>query len=472
MSHPRCVVLILVAFLFGPALAQAADELRAGVAVVDITPPIPFRMHGYFYERLSTGVKDPLHARAIVLQQGQESAAFVFCDLVGIPSTETLPARKKASEATGIPVEHISITGTHTHTGPQFFMSINDFWHAEAVAKFGKDPYDCTEYQRTLVEKIAGAIVEAKAAIVPVELKAGMAREDRLSFNRRYRMKDGSVRFNPALQSPDIVEPAGPIDPQVGILTLTKVNAKSPSAAIVSFAMHPDTSGGGTLYSADYIHFLDQRMKKAFGPGFTTLFGTGTCGDINHRDVSKSVNEQRMAEELGSMLGDTVTQAIEKGELAPLKQPSLAVRSTKVPATLQAITEADLAKATANMPRVAEKDFPFADAVDACRVTDLALLRKTWGNTIPLEVQAYRLDDETAIVMLPSEIFVNLGLAIKAASPFKTTLVIELSNESVAYIPTKQAFLEGSYEVMNSRVERGTGEKLVEAAVGLLKELK
>ena len=65
-----------------------------------------------------------------------------------------------------------------------------------------------------------------------------------------------------------------------------------------------------------------------------------------------------------------------------------------------------------------------------------------------------------------------LGLAIKAASPFKTTLVIELANDSVAYIPTKQAFLEGSYEVTNSRVERGTGEKLVEAAIGLLKELK
>ena len=91
---------------------------------------------------------------------------------------------------------------------------------------------------------------------------------------------------------------------------------------------------------------------------------------------------------------------------------------------------------------------------------------------MPLEVQAFRLDDETAIVTLPSEIFVNFGLAIKAASPFKTTLVIELSNDSVAYIPTKQAFLEGSYEVMNSRVESGTGEKLVEAAVGLLKELK
>jgi neutral ceramidase len=124
------------------------------------------------------------------------------------------------------------------------------------------------------------------------------------------------------------------------------------------------------------------------------------------------------------------------------------------------------------MGRLGAKDFPFMEAVKACQVMDLVRLKKIWGDTVPLEVQAFRLDDETAIVTLPSEIFVNLGLSIKAASPFKTTLVIELSNESVAYIPTKQAFLEGSYEVTNSRVERGTGEKLAEAAIGLLKELK
>jgi len=139
MSCFRCLAVAVATVLCGSSAARAADELQAGVSVVDITPPIPFRMHGYFYERLSTGIKDPLHARAVVFQQGKETAAFVFCDLVGIPYAETAPARKKASQATGIPVDHISVTGTHTHTGPQFFMSINDYWHDQAVAKLGKD---------------------------------------------------------------------------------------------------------------------------------------------------------------------------------------------------------------------------------------------------------------------------------------------------------------------------------------------
>jgi hypothetical protein len=465
------VITVIVVNTFLAALsARAADELQAGVAVVDITPPIPFRMHGYFYERLSTGIKDPLYARAMVLKQGNVSAALVFCDLVGIPYSETAPARKKASEATGIPVEHIGVNGTHTHTGPQFFMAINDYWHEQAVAKHGKDPYDSETYRKELAEKIASAVAQAKAALMPVEAKSGYAREDRISFNRRYHMKGGAVRFNPPVNSPDIIRPAGPIDPQVGIVSFTKASAKVPSAAIVSFAMHPDTAGGGTLYSADYIGALDQRLKKTFGQNFTALFGTGTCGDINHRDVHKET--QRKAEELGEMLGDTVAAAIEKDALSPIKQPALAVRSIKVPTKLQSFTDADVAKASANMAKLGQRDFPFSDAVECCKVMDLVRLKRIWGDTVPLEVQAIRIDHETAIVTLPSEIFVNLGLAIKAASPFKTTLVVELTNDSVAYIPTKQAFAEGSYEVTNSRVERGTGEKLVEAAIGLLKELE
>jgi hypothetical protein len=173
------------------------------------------------------------------------------------------------------------------------------------------------------------------------------------------------------------------------------------------------------------------------------------------------------------ILGGDIITAIRGDKLAPVKQPTLAVRSKKVQAKLQPFTESDLAQAKKNMARLGAKDLPFSDAVEACKVMDLVRLKKLWdGDIVPLEVQAFRLDDETAIVTLPSEIFVNLGLSIKAASPFKTTLVIELANNSVAYIPTKQAFLEGSYEVTNSRVERGTGEKLAETAVELLRELK
>jgi len=87
-------------------------------------------------------------------------------------------------------------------------------------------------------------------------------------------------------------------------------------------------------------------------------------------------------------------------------------------------------------------------------------------------VQAIRLGDDTALVGLPGEVFVELGLAIKQASPFANTMVIELSQDCPDYVPTRKAFAEGSYETVCSCVEPGGGEMLVASAVRLLKQLK
>jgi neutral ceramidase len=463
----RVAISVVVVFAAIPA-AAAAERLQAGIAVADITPPIPFRLAGYFYERLSTGTKDPLHAKAVVFKQGKESAALVFCDLVGISLDVSSLARQKVSRVTGIPIDHIAVTATHTHTAPLFFGALHDYFHDREVVRRGKDPYDSAPYRAELINKIASAIVQANEFAKPVELKSGYAHEDRISFNRRFHMKDGSVQFNPPTQDPNIIEPAGPIDPQVGIVSLTRPGPKQPIAAIVSFAMHPDTIGG-TLYSADFPKPLEDRLKLAFGKDVTVLFGNGTCGDINHRDVHS--RQQRSTETLGEMLGDTVVNAIESRELQSGERPSLAVRSIKVKAPLQTFSEAEIAKARNDMARIGTRNLPFMEAVESNKIMDVELLKKKGGD-FQLEVQAFRLDKDTAIVTLPSEIFVELGLKIKAASPFKTTLVVELADDSLEYIPTKKAFAEGSYEITDSYVQPGTGEKLVAAAVALIKELK
>jgi hypothetical protein len=120
------------------------------------------------------------------------------------------------------------------------------------------------------------------------------------------------------------------------------------------------------------------------------------------------------------------------------------------------------------MARIGTRELSFLEQVEAYKITDLQLRE---GETLPLEVQVFRLSKELAIVTLPGEVFVELGLAIKRASPFKTTLVIELANDGPGYIPTRKAFAEGSYETVNSRIQPGGGEMLVDAAVRLLKEL-
>jgi hypothetical protein len=461
-----CILHFAISFNNMSTTALAAEPLQAGIAVVDITPPIPYRMSGYFYERLSTGTKDPLKAKAVVFQQGGESAALVFCDLVGAPLDVSTRARREASIATGISAENIAIAATHTHTGPLYFGSLHKHLHERAVARAGKDPYEAIDYPAQLVEKIAAAITAAKAGLKPVDLASGYVLEERLAFNRRFFMKDGTVRFNPGELNPDIVRPAGPTDPQVGVISIVQRGQTEPVAAIMSFAMHLDTVGG-TEYSADYPKYIEDALREDFGPGFTLLFGTGTCGDINHIDVR--TRDRRTAADIGRLLAETTGTAIEQESLASVAEPSLAVRSTVVEAPLQQFSDEERADARNKMELVGGRELPFLEQVRACAIMDL---ENRAAEKLPLEVQVFRLGPDTAIVTLPGEVFVELGLAIKAASPFKTTLVVELTNDSPAYIPTKKAFVEGSYEIVNSRVQPGSGEQLVEAATRLLKELK
>jgi hypothetical protein len=446
-----------------------AEELQAGVAVVDITPPIGMRMSGYFSERLSTGKHDPLQAKALVLIQGETKAAFVACDLIGIPAAYGRKARDLAAKQTGIPAEHIALHGTHSHTGVMYFGALRKYFHDQAVAKSGSDPYEKFDFPAHLIEGVAQAVELAAKAARPVKLLAGKGEETKLSFNRRFHMKDGTVRFNPGKNNPDIVRVAGPIDPDVGLLFFHDAQTEKPLVSLTSFAMHLDTVSG-TEYSADYPFYLENKLRENFGPAFVSLFGTGTCGDINHVDVKneKQLRGRPECERLGTSLGETVLASLDK--LQPQKEPKLAVKRGIVEVPLQEYSDEQIKKAAANMAKIGSRELSFLEQVEASKITDLQV--SYTAKTLPIEVQAIRLSSDVAIVTLPGEVFVELGLAIKQASPFETTLVIELCNDNPAYIPTKKAFAEGSYETVNSRVQSGGGEKMVELTIKLLKELK
>jgi hypothetical protein len=178
------------------------------VAVTDITPPIGYRMCGYFNERLSTGVLNPLHAKALVLRQGDTRAALVFCDIIGISADVSKRARQQVRQETGIPPENILLAGTHSHTGPLYFDALRDYLHEKAVAQQGKDPCEARDYPSELVAGIVKAIREADAKVRPVQAEAGM-RAGAL-FQSPLPLKDGTVRFIQASLNPDIVRPAGP----------------------------------------------------------------------------------------------------------------------------------------------------------------------------------------------------------------------------------------------------------------------
>ncbi len=474
----------VVVFVFGCAGAMEAAEpepLRVGVAEADTTPPEGFPMAGYYHERLATGVRDPLKAKAIVFAQGNERAAFVACDLTGIAADLTAEVRRLASASTGIPGDHIVLAATHSHTAPDYTRDLYEY--------LGERPSGGqSRYAAKLVGNIVASIEQAAANLQPAKIWSGSAEQKTpIAFNRRFVMRDGSVRTWMKLDHPEVVKQAGPIDPEVGLLLVRAADGDRPLGVMTNFALHLDTVGG-TLWSGDYPYYVEQALRQELGPELVSIFGNGCCGDINHADpFAQAVNKTDF---IGQSLGETVRQGL--GGLKPLEQPKLCVRTVRVPLPLQAIQAEDVRKSLSFVQEArAGKEVEFYTLVTAYKTLLLDQLQnspplapsseamtwglsRTWagvGGELPVDMQVIALGRETAIVCMPGELFVNLGLAIKQASPFRTTLVVELCNcVETIYIPTRAAYAGGSYEVTNSTVQPGSGEKLVEAALGLLRE--
>ena len=466
MRFFACVSSVFAVLLI-PAVvpgAEPAAPMEAGLAVVEVTPPLAYRMSGYFHERLSTGTHDPLKAKAIVFGQGGNWAGMVFCDLIGVPAELSRRVRRLAEQKTGIPAANILIAATHTHTGPLYFGALRQHFHDAALVREGRDPHEKEDYAATLVERLAGAIADARAAVEPVRLHAGIGRQEGLSFNRRFHMKDGPVRFNPGALNPNIVRAAGPIDPDVGIVLIRRGADDRPLASLTVFALHLDTVGG-TNYSADYPFYLEQSLRQELGEEFVSLFGNGTCGDINHIDVTR--RDRLKTDVIGTTLAGTVKQELPR--LKPIQRPSLAARNEIIRVPLQRFSEEEVAWAKRAIQKVGSGELQFLERVKAYKIM---ACKRRGTETLPIEVQVFRLGGELAIVALPGEVFVDLGLAIKKASPFATTLVIELAHDAPGYLPTRKAFAEGSYETVNSRIQPGGGEMMVETAVKLLGQLK
>ena len=455
-----------LAVLVGGRISAAAEPVHIGLASVDVTPPVGFRMSGYFYERFSTAVHNPLQVRAIVFRQGDEQFAWVFCDLLGVPSTVSAVVRDAAAAKTGIPRQNIFIAATHCHTGPLYFGPLRNYFHAQAVEQTGADEHEATDYAADLIAKLTDLIVAAAEEAQPTELALAVASQPGLSFNRRYFMKDGSVATNPGKLNPNIDRPAGPTDVELDLLQFRR--GAELIGGVTLFALHLDTAGG-TEYAADFPFYIERDLRAALGQGYRSIFGIGTCGDVNHFDLShdRPQKSQEESERIGTAIAATALAALKSA--SPMTKPELAAAAVTIEVPLQDYTAAEVAAARASLPKVGTREMPMLAQVSAVKIVGI----DDYGvKALPMDIQAFRLSNLVAAVALPGELFTELGLAIKQRSPFATTLVFELSNDYPGYIPTRRAFAEGGYEPANSKIAPGGGEQMVDAAVGLLQELK
>jgi neutral ceramidase len=461
--------ILVSAGLLAASLARSAP-FRGGAAQVAITPPVGAPMAGYYHARGMEGVADPLFSKALVLDDGATRVAMVTLDLISTTRALTEKARTEIEKATGIPGTHVMISATHAHTGPEI---ADRGRRGEMISDVALGTNSLTaSYSDSLPQLIARSVQQAVAALTNVQVSSASGRCDGLTFNRRFYMRDGSVGWNPGKLNPDVMMPAGTTDPEVGLVLIEPPHEPwdlvPAHAAYVNFAMHPDTVGGMQV-SADYPGALARRMSEYHGAACVTLLANGTCGNLNHLDVSW-VREQKGLEEanrIGTVLAAAVFQA--EKDLRVVTNLTLRARSEMVALPLIPITPEEVEKARLTVRTGNDKSRAnFMALVNAVKILDVSARE---GRPFEVEVQVFSLGRDLAWVSLPGEIFVELGLAIKRRSPFRQTLIAELANGSIGYIPDRRSYAEANYEPESARCAAGSGEMLVEAASRMLKEL-
>jgi neutral ceramidase len=465
-----------------PVSLSAAGEppLRVGFAQADITPPPGYRMYGSLFETFARGTHDPLLVKALVIEQGSTRAGIALCDLCFVSRNLTEPARARAAALAGIPVGNLVILATHTHGGPEYDGVQRDLRHRRAVQEQGTDPHEPVDLLARYVTAVSDTLAAAAAGTRPARLELVRSRQDGLAFNRRYHLSDGSVVFNPGKKNPRIVAPAGPVDTDLPCLLFREAAGGVPLGSFAVFAMHVATFSSNHTWGADYPGVLAGRLERHFGssatspraPAFVSLFAQGTAGDINHIDVASDAPQPGETEpvRIGNALADTLVAALP--EARPLAEPRLRMRSATVQAPLVEITAEQVARSREMLERTDRPGgIAFLVTVEAWRVLNTERLRSRFGDRLPLEVNALVFDRDTALVCLPHEVFVRIGLAIKDRSPFRHTLVASMAHDLDFYVLDRQGYAEGGYEAVTSSLKPGAGELLIATALELLRGL-
>ncbi|MGI8912350.1 MAG: hypothetical protein ACR2JY_00935 [Chloroflexota bacterium] len=453
-------------------MVLVSGRLRVGVAKVDITPPLDTPVAGSFNERRAAGVDDPLYARALVLECGDVRLALVACDLICLPDVDVARARAILTARLDLPPAQVQFAATHTHTA------------ASPTGLLGTPRAD--DYMAALPARLASVVELATQRLRPARLGSASMWVEGVTFCRRFRMRDGTVQMNPSRGNPEILQPVSPVDPALTVLYFEDSERQEPLALWANFTLHYVGTDHADAISADYFGRFARIVEAGLGGKALALLTNGASGQINNIDIhdSHQPSGAHQAERVARVVAGS---ALAGAGLARLHENvTLGATSRMLQVERRRVTDDDLrlaeqillASGRQGIDALPAGSFSWlhGQALPSSVVTAYARempLLAALPADLPAEVQAFRVGD-VAIVSLPGEIFVELGLAIKAASPAPRTAVVGLANGYLGYVPDAPGFDAGGYETWAARsqaVERGAGEALVATANSLTKEL-
>ena len=473
LHHSIAGLAASVTFLAG--LVAGADapiaSFKVGFAERDITPEIGMERPGGYGKAYHQSVHDPCKVRAAVFDDGKKRVALVGVDALMVRRTLVQAARQAIHQKCGIEPEAVLIGASHSHSsGPTGMIQPGEFDHASPLVQslaYEKSSCADPDYVDRVQEAIVTAVCQADGSRVEARCGVGAGIEDQVAFNRRFRMKNGLTYTHPRQGNPDIVEVAGPTDPEVGVIGAWDEEGKL-LGCVVNYACHATTSPGGI--SANYIYYLEQVIRGSLGSDAIVVFLAGASGDVTQVDNLSPYarrDSERSARFVGGRIGAEAVKVlltIEPGTLAPL---DARLKVLKIP------RRAPSPERVKRCYEMVQQDPKEAGATQWTFAKEIVLLdaRLTKEPVAEAEVQAIQVGP-AVFLSDPAEYFCQFGLDLKANSPFPFTFPVSLANGCVGYVPTEEALGEhgGGYETRltsYSNLEPTAGRQMVEAALEL-----
>ncbi|MBT5609333.1 MAG: hypothetical protein HN742_39170 [Lentisphaerae bacterium] len=487
MARGTLTACVVLAVLGGVRAQEAIDEggprtrtarparrvLRAGAAATDITPTqFPVHMPGLARKNLAQGVHDPLHARALVLDDGATTIAVVVVDNIGVRRDAGDRIRPIVTERCGIAPDKILIASTHTHSAPDAYLR--------------KGAIEAVAYGPVLIEGVADAIVRAHAALRPAAIGHAVHQLPEEVFNRRWFLKPGKMQPNPFGEmdqvkmnppnSPDVLlRPAGPTDPDITILSVRDAMSRQPLALLANYALHYVGYTPKAKISADYFGVFAQLISSRLGAGedFVAMMSNGASGDINNRPTGSSRPSRKPFEQIRIVAqgaADAAHRAYETiGEHRIDVRVGMIQRQTTLHRRRPTPEQVERAKA---FLAVTGKDERAKLPRGAQRYARSTLAYAKARPTIDVTLQAFCVGD-LGVCAIPFEAFAEVGLELKRRSPFPRTMVIGIANDKAGYLPTPDQHKLGGYETWlgTSRVQPEASIVVTDQLLEMLREL-
>lgn len=449
------------------------NNLRAGFSRVIISPENGVEIDGYFCVRRAEGVLDDLEIDTLALSMDGACVLIASMDLCHIKQEGMKILRETISDTVHIPVEQIFLAATHTHTGP--VVSREFLQEAEGEAE--------RNYFRKLKARVAEG---ARLALEDLkEARVGWAVGNAPGFgrSRRFRMKDGSVRTNPGLGNPDVVEPVGTMDNDVGVLRFDRKDGES--IVIVNIGQHPDSVGGNQI-SADWPGFMRRTLERAI-PGVKSMYLNGAEGDVGFINIwakDGELNDLTMdfddvlrgyghTRHMGNVVAGAVLQVYDKVNYFEPDCLRFLHREIRIPANLPKPEEMEQARKYYALHTAGkDEEIPFKGMMLTTVVAEAErmIFLEHGPDSFSMDLMAIAIG-KVVLLGIPGEPFAGIGLALKKSEEWDLVLPASNVNGAEGYFPMQEAYDEGGYEARSSYFKPGVAEQMIAQCRELLADL-